>query len=555
MPNVEDADSRGLYPAIGGSFPSIHGLWGLGIALGVGTVVGISYLLTHPYPAYGAGLYLQIAEQIVDNGYRLPVSVPNYTADGVPFAYPPLMFYVSAVLMDVGGVTPLALSRYLPVVVTTLYLVPYYFLSRELLDSNLEATIATTLLAVTPPTLQWHLSAGGLVRAPAFLFALAGIYVGVKLFRSGSALLLFPATILFGLTVLTHPVYTVFFVVSYLLVYAVLDRSIRGLFLGAVVGFGGIALAAPWWLRVISIHGADVFTSAAGTHSGLLGGPGRILEEFVYTLAGDPSSAMFFVLAYAGMFYVLGTGRVLLPAWLLTAGLVLGKHRFQFVAGSMLAAVLLSSLVENAVRERIPAGSWRWAPRVALAVVVVASVSVGALYGAGGLAIGGADGPDQPQFIDGDDRRAMLWVGDHTNRSAGFVVLGDVAEWFPMFTDRTILVGPWGVEWTSPKQYATQLSLYENVSTCPTERCVTEALGSRNLTPEYLYVPKGTYTIRGAEYEGTAGLRHSLVSSDRYRLVYENEGASVFRVTNETESTELVDVPSVGGPPSPVPAR
>lgn len=553
MPDGGDTDPRGAYSATERSRSSIEELWGLPVALGVGTVVGVSYLLAHPYPAYGAGLYLHVAEQLAANGYGLPSTVANYTADGVPLAYPPLMFYVSAVLMDAGGIGPVTLSRYLPVVVTTLYLIPYFFLSRELLDSNLEATMATTLLAVTPPTLKWHLSAGGLVRAPAFLFALTGIYVGVRLFRSGSTRLLLPATLLFGLTVATHPVYTVFFVVSYLVLYVAIDRSLRGLVLGSVVGVGGVVLAAPWWLQVVSTHGVGVFAAAAGTHSGLLGDPDRILDEFVYTLVGDPSSATFFFLAYAGLFYVLGTRRLLLPAWLVTTGLVIGQERFQFVAGSMLAAVLLSSVVRNVVRERIPAESWRWAPRVALAVVVVASVSVGAMYGAGGLSIGNADRPDQPQFVDGDDRRAMLWVDDNTDRSAGFVVIGDVAEWFPMFTDRTILVGPWGVEWTSPKRYSTQLSLYETVSTCRTGHCVTGALESRDLHPEYIYVPKGTYTIRGTPYEGTVSLRRSMVRSDEYRLVYENEGAAVFRVTDRAGSNGSSDAPSTGNRPVPVP--
>ena len=165
----------------------------------VGVVVVLAYLATHPYPAYGAGLYLHISERIVENGYRLPTRIPGYTEHGVPFAYPPLMFYVGAVATDLG-VDPLVLSRYVPAVVTVGYLVPYYYLARELLRDRPEASLATVLLAVAAPTLQWHLSAGGFVRAPAFLLAVTGCYVGVRLFRSGEPRWLVPGTLLFGLT-------------------------------------------------------------------------------------------------------------------------------------------------------------------------------------------------------------------------------------------------------------------------------------------------------------------------------------------------------------------
>ncbi|QLG29723.1 hypothetical protein HUG10_19145 (plasmid) [Halorarum halophilum] len=549
MRSIEDTGSRGLQNLSDRPSLSLEELPWLGVALSVGTLVGAVYLITHPYPAYGAGLFLEIAERIATNGYRLPSHVSHYTADGVPLAYPPLMFYVSALLMNGAGVDPVALTRYLPVVCTTLYLVPYYFISRELLSSKLEATVATTLLAVTPPALQWHLSAGGLVRAPAFLFSLTGIYVGIRLFRSGSARLTVPGAVLFGLTVLTHPVYTVFFGLSYLLLYAAFDRTLRGLVLGAVVAGGGVALAAPWWTQVIAMHGTDVFASAAGTHSGLLGGAQRFAAAFVYTLVSSPPIPVFFVSAYAGMFYFLGTRRLLLPTWLVTSAMVIGKERFQFVAGSMMAAVLLCAVVRGVVHRRLPAESWRWGSRVVLAAVVVSGVAIGALYGAGALSMAHAGSPGQPQFIDQSDRTAMTWVDQHTNANAEFVVLGDAAEWFPAFTDRTILVGPWGVEWTSPARYAAQLSLYQQLSTCESEQCVTTALASASLEPEYIYVPKGHYTVRGNAHDGTDRLRQSLAFSDRYRLVYENEGVAVFRVEDDPESADsrLDDGSATGG--------
>jgi hypothetical protein len=519
----------------------------------VGFVVVVAYLFTHPYPAYGAGLYLRMSELIVENGYRLPTHVPGYTDGGVPFAYPPLLFYLGALAMDVGGVDPLALARYVPAAVTVGYLVPYYFLARELLGDRVEASLATTLLAVAPPALQWHLSAGGFVRGSAFLLAVTGCFAGVRLFRSGDLRWLAAGTLLFGLTVLAHPVYTVFFGVSYLLFYAAFDRTLRGLVLGTVVAGGGLLLAAPWWLQVLGTHGPDAFTAAAGTHSGLFGGLHRLVDQFGYTLVSGPPVPVFFALAYVGVAYFLRERRYLLPAWLVVPAIVLGKERFQFAAGAMMAAVVLRHGLRTAARRRFPSGEWRRGARFALVGVVLVVASVGTLYASAALPWAHAGEPSQPQFVDDDDRSAMAWVGTETPPDAEFVVLGDAAEWFPLFADRTVLVGPWGVEWTSPERYETQLSLYRIVSTCDSERCLTAALSSHGVDPAYVYVPKGEYTVRGLEESGTASLRRSLARSRTYELAFENEGVAVFRQTGHLPPPGASLPDGRGRPTGPVP--
>jgi hypothetical protein len=522
----------------------------LGVALVVGTAVAVAYLFTHPYPAYGAGLYLEIADQIVAHGYRLPETIPHYTDRGVPFAYPPLVFYAAAVVVDVTPVDPLALSRYAPPLLTVLYLIPYYFVARELLGDRTEAGVATTLLAVTPPVLQWHLSAGGLVRSTAFLITLTGLYTGIRLFRSGERRWLLASTLLFGLAVLSHPVYTVFFGLSYLLLYLHLDRSLRGLLRGAAVALGGLLLSMPWWLSVARAHGIGVFTAAAGTHTGLFGGVDRLLDQFVYPLVTSVPVPLFFLLAFGGGFYLLGRRRPFLPAWLVAAAVVIGKARFQFVPGSMMAAVFLLAMARAFAREYFPAREWRRAAdvadatRVAVAAVVLVAVVVGVMFGGAALPQAHHGSPSQPQFMTHTDADAMAWAVTNTAPSSEFVVLGDAAEWFPLLTNRTILVGPWGVEWRSPDRYQRQLSLFKTLSTCDSERCVTANLRRANLCPDYLYVPKGSYTVRGLHRRNTTELRQALTRSDRFRLVYGNAGAAVYRVDYDSGAARCRASPS-----------
>ena len=500
-----------------------------------GAVVYVAYLLGHAYPAYGAGLFLETAEQIAAHGYGLPARIPGYTAGGIPFAYPPLAFYVLAVLIDVAGADPVAVARFLPGLLAVAYLLPYFGIASELTDDTRHAALATLLFATAPQALKWHVSAGGVVRSMAFLFALASVYAGIRLFRTHDARWLAAGTVTFALVVLTHPTYTVFTVVSYLLVYVALDRSLQGILLGAVVGVGGLVLAAPWWLHVAAVHGVGIFSTAAGTHGGLGAGPGALLAKLTYPIDHVTVHWPFYVLVYLGAIYAAVRRRWFLPAWVLLAVFIVGKNRFAFVPGSILAATFVLDAVVPAVEARVREGRSTTGLRRALPAMVVGLVVLGAtvggvLFAAGAVAGIRGDGAAQPQFADAADHRAAAWAAGNTPLDATFVVLGDAAEWFPYLSDRTMLVGPWGMEWKSTDGYYAQYRRYESISGCRDAACIAGALDGAGVQPDYVYVPTGHYTVFDEAHEQDPSMTESLEASDRFRVVFENEGVVIARV-------------------------
>lgn len=502
-------------------------------ALTVSLVVFAVYYLTHPYPAYGAGLFLAMADQIQANGYRFPTTIPHYTHGGVPFAYPPLLFYVIGVLLDIGA-DPLLLTRILPGVVTILYLVPFYALARELLDSEHTAGLATVIVAVTPTVLWWHLSAGGIIRAPAYLLMLTGLYCGVRLFKTGDRQWFVSSIVLFGLTVLSHPTYTAFFGVSYLFLYASYDRSLLGLSKGATVAVGGLLLATPWWAHVLRNYSLETFTGAAATHKGLVYGPMLIVSRLVDPLFLGTAISLWYFLMLAGIAISLWRRQFILPAWFILGMAVMNELRFPLVPGVMLAAVALSSPLTcyknidmNDERLRTIV---RWSARGTVAVVISFMIIAGGAYAAGTM-IGG--GPTMIAFIDDDDRAAMQWVQTETPSDARFVVLGDAGEWFPYLTDRTMLVGRWGVEWVSASKYRKQLTQFWELSVCHTEQCLTSTLHRHDVHPDYVYVPTDEYSALSAVQHQPPSMRQSLIASEKYKLMHENDGVAVFRVVND----------------------
>lgn len=542
-----DEDGRGGTKVIGGvSDPFDSEYAWLAVAITAGLAVYAAYVATHSMPAYEGGLFLQMSEVIGTNGYRLPRRIPYYTADGVPFAYPPLMFYVAAAVLDLLRIDPVAFVRYLPGLVIVASAIPYYLLARTVLDSVPEAGLATTLFVVTPPVLQWHISAGGVVRAPAALLTILGLYTGIKLFRTHERTWLLASTILFALVVLTHPVYAVFFGTSYLLVFAAADRSLAGLLRGAVVVAGAGLLTAPWWLTVALTHGFETFLGATGTRTTLGGGGSRLFVQFVRPITALDPLTPFYVLAFAGGLVAVGGGgtafagsdyaanrrRYFLPAWMVGASYLLGEQRFAFFAGSMLSAVLVFEVIVPAAsavsrRQLLSIG--------VVAGVVVGATVVGAAFAGSALNTAHYSSSTVPQTVDSADLEAMEWTREHTSSDAQFVVLGDAAEWFPYFTERTILVTPWGTEWTGAEQFRHHLELYTGLSRCPTVTCL-ELHGLHSEVEgdvDYLYVPKDEYTVRGAENRQSPQMRWSLRRSDHYELAYENRDVMIFRVVSQ----------------------
>ncbi|PSQ06821.1 hypothetical protein BRC97_06045, partial [Halobacteriales archaeon QS_6_71_20] len=165
---------------------------------------------------------------------------------------------------------------------------------------------------------------------------------------------------------------------------------------------------------------------------------------------------------------------------------------------------------------------------LAAATLLVATAGGGAALGYGTTLGGDAS---TPEFIDGDDREAMAWIAAETPPGATFVAVGDAAEWLPALTDRTLLIGPWGVEWRDARAYRRQLASFRALSTCERAACVERVAGAANASPTHVYVPRGRYTVRGETTTGGGRLVRSFARADGWTRVYENDGVVVYRST------------------------
>lgn len=510
----------------------------VGIPICLAAVVGLAYLHAHPYPAVGGGLYLQTVAAIQDAGFGYPRTIPHYTSEGIPFAYPPLGFFLAAVAEALLPVSGVAFAKFVPVVLWALTPLAVYWFASAWLDSTAERVVATSFVAVSPEVFRLHITAGGYIRGLAFVLLVLGLRVGTDIFRESTATdvpwyRVAGAGGLFGATLLTHPFYAVFFGVSYLILYLVLDRSLRGLLSGAAVAGIGAALSSPWWSRFFTTFEPDLLLAAAQTHGGLGSAPLALVFQSTFVVAPRTDLlSIYYVLVLFGVLLYLAERRLAIPALIFGTTTVLYRPRFVLLLGSIPAAHVLWTRIAP------PIASGERLPRVTSAHVRLAFVGLILLYAAGAGALYAHNGPKQysgagyepvPSFVTSSDVAAADWLRSETDPDATIVAVGSVAEWLPYLSKRTLLVGFWGAEWKGPGEFDRHFENQVTLSTCETAACVSGVVRGLDESPDYVYVPNRTYSwVYSNQRDRPDRLIQSLKASERYDVAYRNEGAYVF---------------------------
>lgn len=139
------------------------------LAFLAGAVIRCAHLFLFDFvhePFRLGGLFLAFAEEILKNGFRLPAVIPYYSSGGIPFAYPPLGFYLEAVALDLFPSWGIAIANLLPPLVSILALAAAgRFFHRWAGGWNQRSLIALTAYALLPNAFFNQIEAAGLAEA------------------------------------------------------------------------------------------------------------------------------------------------------------------------------------------------------------------------------------------------------------------------------------------------------------------------------------------------------------------------------------------------------
>jgi len=506
-------------------------------AMALALFVRLAYVLPAGFPLNDGGLFYTMARDVQASRFLLPLYT-SYNGLDIPFAYPPLAFYLAAALDMAGPWGLLDILRFLPMAANVLTVGAFFLLARAILGPGRAAVFAAFLYALLPRVFLWQVGGGGLTRSLGLLWAVLALWQAYLMFREGR-----PrggAVAFAALAVLTHPEMGMLVAFSYLLFWAAYGRGWRGLMTAAVTGTAVALITAPWWGTVVARHGVQTLAEAS-----LTGKSDWFSWRFVNLIhpyiAEEPLFPLLAMVGYGGMAIALAKGRLLLPAWFLLILYIDPRVAYTnvMIPLAMMGGLAMDTLLELAVAEARPLPHWLarkvgplgegrpWIPWAWAGLVLVLA------YGLYSALHAGAQRPTPLAALSPQVREAMAWIAQHTPKGARFVVVHDwpdpwtdaVSEWFPALTGRQSVATVQGYEWLGKEEFDRQLALYWALQGCVPEGrgdCLERWAQAFGISFDYVFVPCDE------EWGCASALALSLYRGMGYLGLYHGVGGYVF---------------------------
>jgi hypothetical protein len=509
-------------------------------AISLGVFVRGFHVLSSTFPLNDGGMFYAMARDLQHSGYRLP-EFTTYNNANIPYTYPPLGFYVSALLDDLTPLSLIQVFRWLPLVATCLTLPAFYLLAKSMLKSRVALVASVLAFALVPRSFMWLLMGGGVTRSLGFLFAILALYFVHRLYAKEDRRALPWAVLLSALTVLSHLETGWFLAFSTGLFFLAYGRNRRGLEDSIVLATGTFALTSVWWIQILLIHGLEPLTTVFGTGGSIFSGGQATRDAYLGLLrvisTSEPLFPLIGVLAAFGGLACLSSRRYFLPVW--WAAIVLLDVRafptFTCIPVALMAGICVSEVLVPVVANRPVGDAAEPAPsslRPRLQEsAVLASLIVFALASAMLRSSGLGGEASNLRGLSDEELTALAWVKDETPVGSTFLIIPDsswetakTAEWFPVLANRTSIATVQGSEWLPNGGFRRAQEIYADAYDCgyQTTECLTALAENNRVAFDYVYVRKGDLG------QCCTTLIESLDGDAGYHLVYDDEGATIY---------------------------
>ena len=473
------------------------------IAILVGGFVRIIHPLGGAYPLNDGGLFYTMVQDLSNSPGILP-HFTSYNHSQIPYAYPPLAFFLTHWIAALTHLPLIELVRLLPAIISTLTIPVFYGLARKLLPTGNAALLATFGFALLPTAFDPLIVGAGLTRAPGLLFALLTLSELHALYTQPNRIRLARTALFGGLTLLSHPGMAWFAAYSsaLLLIFHTPRGIAERIKLSFAAASGTIALTAPWWISVVVRHGLKTLRSPFQTETFSIT---ALLTPFSLLFTNEALVAFLAVFCFLGFFSSLRARRWFIPTWLL--GVFIFEPRLGAAYAAVPAALLAGAGLEAVLL--IPDANQPRAARVhpvyQLALGFLLIYGIVAAYLA-------------PHYarLSSEQVQAMAWVKENTSSEAAFIILTGArsygidytSEWFPTLSERSSLATPQGHEWLPEGEFNRRVERHAALQTCAGANfaCLQDWAAVQGIRPTYLYISKKELSENGFD-------SHQLIAS------------------------------------------
>ncbi|MBC8332646.1 MAG: hypothetical protein H8E28_11745 [Anaerolineae bacterium] len=463
-------------------------------AILVGSFVRLVHPLSGTYPLNDGGLFYTMVQDLSNS----PVFLPHFTSYNhtqIPYAYPPLAFFLTNWIAALTRFPLMELIRLLPAIFSTLTIPAFYNLARRLLPTTNAALLSTFGFALLPTAFDPLIVGAGLTRAPGLFFALLTLSELHALYTQPNRIRLARTAIFAGLTLLSHPGMAWFTAYSsaLLLIFHTSRGIVERIKLSFVAAVGTLALTAPWWITIITRHGLNTLLSPFQTEAFSLT---ALLTPFSLLFTNEALVAFLAVFGFLGFLSSLRVRRWLIPAWLL--GVFIFEPRLGAAYAAVPAALLAGTGIEVALLnldENQPRAV-RVHPAYQFALGFLLIYGVVAAYLAPNYA-----------RLSSEQVEAMQWARENTAAADAFIVLTGArnygtdytSEWFPTLSERSSLATPQGHEWLPDGEFNRRAELHATLQSCAGEdfACLETWVAGQGIRPTYLFISKKAFSENG----------------------------------------------------------
>lgn len=442
------------------------------LATALGFYVRLANVLPSAYPINDGGLFYTMTADLQANGYVTPLTT-SYNSAGIPFAYPPLAFYLAGLLSSLFGWSLLDIFRILPAIISMAVLPGLYLLAKDLLASEAQAAITCLLFVLVPGSFQWLVMGGGLTRGLGLAFALLTLHQAYLLYHEKNIRHAILTAVFASGTVLSHPEMAVHTVAGALVMFLFWGRSKKGFGLSVVTAALTLGLTAFWWLPLLQNHGFAPVLAAGetGWHS-----LDALTTFLVFNFTAETSLTLVGCLALLGLFVSLRQKNYFLVVWLVFIYLSEPRSAPLYLLPllCMLAALFLHQVIFPGLQPEKPrpAETANWAD----VMLASGTAKLAFAFFLGYLLLGAMNvswDMGHTMTLDHNEAQALAWVKENTPEDSRFVIVtgeqpmtDTLSEWFPTLTERTSLATVQGFEWMPGGLLAAKMNQYGQIQYC-----------------------------------------------------------------------------------------
>jgi hypothetical protein len=500
-------------------------------------------------PYHSGGLYYAFVDAIRQNQFVAPHTIPNYTYGGVPFVYPPLAFYLAALVSMLGGLAPASILG-INVVLSCASVVAFAIFVQKLAVAPWGRVAAVAAFGTMPQTFAEHLPGEGLAESLGtfcllmLLFQLHTFAAAASWRRAWWCGVWLAANVLAAPgTACAAPLLFLGWVAYSLARPGALPRRRLAAYAAWTVACS-LFVAAPYLLHVLRIYPLqtlmDVFRGERGGSSLV----GTIASALIPKRADGPP-----VWHYLAIFGMLSMFRRKRWGWgvtvLVTAAIPRENGWLVSVPVAMLAGHGVADLIVPALAHLRHGFQHRPLVRRGL----LSASGLAAAYAMVGIPVVvlttavQRNALDYTSYVTSGEAAYLRHLADTTAPDTTLLVIGNEIEWVPLLANRTVLNVSYGSEW-KPDQLRAIVQLNLGVARATEATQVARVMADVHRQyptlmpiPDLIYVSKHNPFRRGLEPSIKPALLASLRESACFRLVDDQAVATLFAPTCVDEET------------------